>query len=128
MNTYAFKSSPSKLNFRKHHLYSHPSAQDESLALEASLESRHVAELSAVDSRLAADAQQEARQQAAGEVITTDEDAVAAALAANSLYGKSAASEHQVGVSPTLGLGWYTDCIADDSNAEVRLLHGELFF
>lgn len=66
-----------------------------------------MAELSAVDSRLAAEAQQEhLRQQAAGEIVATEEeDAVAAALAANSLYGKSAASEHQVCVSPPLGLG-----------------------
>lgn len=71
------------------------------------MESRHVAELRAIESRIATEAQQEIlRQQAAGEAVATEEeDAVAAALAANSLYAKTAATENQVRASSPSGAG-----------------------
>ena len=57
-------------------------AQDEAAALEAEMEGRHGDELRALDERIAA-------QQGDGGPV----DAVAAALAANSLYGKAAEGE-----------------------------------
>lgn len=71
--------------------------QDEAAALEGSMESRHAAELSELESRAALEAQQDPEQQeAASGSGAHPEDAVAAALAANSLYAKTAAAEKQV--------------------------------
>lgn len=71
--------------------------QEEAAALEGGMEARHAAELSELESRAATEAQQDShQQQAAGGADAHPEDAVAAALAANSLYAKTAAAEKQV--------------------------------
>lgn len=65
------------------------------------MEASHTAQLADLESRAAAEAQQDSRQQDAAEGAEEHPgDAVAAALAANSLYGKTASAEKQVG--PTL--------------------------
>ena len=71
--------------------------QDEAAVLEGDLEASHAAQLADLESRAAAEAQQDSRQQDAAEGAEEHpEDAVAAALAANSLYAKTAAAEKQV--------------------------------
>ena len=69
-------------------------SQDEAAALETEMEARHAKELQALNDRLAAE------QGDAGPV-----DAVAAALAANSLYGRAADEDGSKQVRRALGGG-----------------------
>ena len=60
------------------------------------MDARHTAEVEELDSRAATAEGESEEQVAADGAETFPEDAVAAALAANSLYAKTAAAEKQV--------------------------------